>query len=252
MKLRSLAAALLVFCFASAASAKSIFPTCSKMGSAYGPNALECTLYFNGEIEAGDSSRIGEAIRDSPGLVTRLLINSPGGDPFEALRIADVVNSVFVEVGTGNCEASGRCFEDRRGKVCASACAILFVAANSRSGTEVFLHRPAFPAAMFAALPAEDARRAYESASDLLLEKMRARRVPNSILELMMKIPSDRVEKLPDNYPAQSVWLSEWLSAKCGTQESWRKTDDFLNASITGVMCTVESEMSEQRRTQKK
>ena len=104
-----------------------------------------CTLAFDGEISAGDAQRIEQAVIASPHTVEMMYFNSPGGDTFEALKIADVLNKYFIAFATRQCDASGKCMHILPNlSACASACALIFLTANTRYGTEVFLHRPTF------------------------------------------------------------------------------------------------------------
>ena len=86
------------------------------------------------------------------------------GDPFEALKIADVLNKYFVGFATGFCGPNAQCDLDLpHVAVCASACALIYLAANTRYGDEVFLHRPSFPAIAFGSLPAAKAESLYNA-----------------------------------------------------------------------------------------
>lgn len=122
MHIRTLACALAValVVFAPPAwSAKKITRTCYAEG---------CKIEFDGTIDAGDARIIEREIRRSL-FVAYLEINSPGGNPFEALLIADVLNKYFISVVTSACY-DGVCLKVIEGKRCVSACALLFLAAN--------------------------------------------------------------------------------------------------------------------------
>ena len=195
-----------------------------------------CGLNFTGEIAPGDAAEIGRAILRSPKPVEILVVDSSGGDPFEAIQISDILNKYFVMFLVG--ESAGE-----RG--CASACALIYVTADQRAGTNVFLHRPTFPAAMFGTMSAPQAEAAYNSAVERLKAQLRQRKVPESMIERIMSIPSSGVEKLGSDYPNNSPWMDEWLASKCGSVAAGQSYSCFIR--------TVEAAQKQaQRDAQKK
>lgn len=219
-------------------------------------DGAECTLTFDGEILEGDAARIRMAILESPHVVEMIAFNSPGGDPFEALKIADVLNRYVVEFATGDCLGGDHpCLAMTAGDSCASACSLIYLIANDRFGTEIFLHRPTFSASVFRRMTASQAEAAYNKKTQQLLAGLRARGVPESEIELIMGIPSSGVEKLSQDYPQKSPWMAEWLTARCGSL--YRAPDpnsanalDFLN--IDEVNCEVKAITTEQKHAQNK
>lgn len=209
-----------------------------------GPNGalvggFGCSITFVGEISPGDASRVEQAISGSPHNVEIATFNSLGGDPFEALKIADVLNKYFVGFATGVCGSNAQC----ESAVCASACALIYLAANTRFGDQVFLHRPSFPAIAFGSLPAAKAESLYNAAVLRLRGELAKRAVPQDDIELMMSIPSASVEKIRRDYPADSPWMAEWLSAKCGSIQK-----PYIDPKI--LICMTDAERAEQRRAQ--
>jgi len=203
-----------------------------------------CSIKFVGEISPGDATRVEQAILGSPHDVGIATFNSLGGDPFEALKIADVLNKYFVGFATGFCDPNAQCESALpHVAVCASACALIYLAANTRFGDEVFLHRPSFPAIAFGSLPAAAAERLYNAAIGRLRGELAKRAVPQDDIELMMSIPSASVEKIRRGYPADSPWMAEWLSAKCG---SIQKPD--IDPKI--LICETDAALAEQHRAQ--
>jgi hypothetical protein len=167
-------------------------------------------LNFKGEIVPGDAEALQHAILTASQPVMALEINSPGGNPFEALRMSDVINKYFVSLFAGN----GSAANPNEGR-CASACALIFLTADQRAGSDVYLHRPTFPRAMFRSMSAQSAHAAYESAVNRLQGGLRQRGVPETIIEQMMDIPSEDARRL-EQYPTNSPWMDEWIAAKCG------------------------------------
>jgi hypothetical protein len=212
---------------------------------------LVCTLAFDGEISAGDAQHIEQAIIASPHRVEMMYFNSPGGDTFEALKIADVLNKYFIAFATRQCDASGqKCMLQSRVlpnlSACASACALIFLTANNRYGTEVFFHRPTFSGEYMRSLSAPNAERMYNSAALRLRSELKKRGVSESFIESIMNIPSAAVQKLPPGFPSESPWLAEWLDAKCGNTSATEIDRIFEN-----VNCKTKALQDQQRLAQR-
>jgi hypothetical protein len=220
-----------------------------KIERSCGPNGVlvggfYCEIKFSGEITRGDAGRLEQAISTSPHDVPIAKFDSPGGDPFEALKIADVLNKYFVSFATGRCNSDAECATPQDNvAVCASACALIYLAANERFGNEVFLHRPSFPASFFAALSAAEAKRAYNTAWLRLRDEMAKRAIPQDDIELIMSIPSASIERIRTGYPAESPWMAEWLAAKCGVIQR-------PNIDPKILICESDATATEQHRIQ--
>jgi hypothetical protein len=221
-------------------------------------DAKHCTLEFEGAIGPGDAVRLTRAVHSAPEVVQIIEFNSPGGDAFEALAMADLLNEDFIVAATAWCGPDG-CIGIpgggfRGASSCASACALVFLAANNRFGTEVYLHRPTFPSATFAELSGSQAHHAYDAAVDRLLAALRDRRVPDAELQLMMNMASDGLLKLESGYPTNSPWLAEWLIAKCGPHAPGGTTNSasVVNEIVAHVNCETDAIEREQRRAQRK
>jgi hypothetical protein len=241
------AAALIVAIAATPSCAGAVWRAC---------DSNYCTLEFEGEIGAGDAARLDAAVRSAPHVVQVVEFNSPGGDPFEALAMADLLNEDFIMAMTASCGRDG-CMGIPGGRFhgrssCASACALLFLAANDRAGNEVFLHRPTFPPAVFAALSGPNAQSAYDGAVDRLLAALRRRRVPEPELQVMMNMPSDGLQKLDAGYPRRSPWMAEWLIARCPRSAEIADPKGLVNGIMTHVVCETNAIEREQRRAQRK
>ena len=123
---------------------------------------------------------------------------------------------------------------------------MIYYATNERFGSEVFVHRPTFPADMFAGLSGKEAQSAYDGAIDRLIGELQAHRVSDEQIQQMMKIPSNELIKLSTALPTDSPWLDEWLAAKCGPTESTTGTN------YKALLCKVDAVTSEERRVQRK
>lgn len=251
MKLRSLFGNLAIL-------AAVIFPAFSALAS---PERIDtklsrdcfsfCTLAFDGEISAGDAQRIEQAVIASPHTVEMMFFNSPGGDTFEAFKIADVLNKYFIAFATGQCDASGQqCMLLSRGQKCASACALIFLTANNRYGTEVFFHRPTFSVEYMKSLSAPDAERMYNSAALRLRSELKKRGVSEAIIETIMSIPSAAIRKWPPGFfPSELPWLAEWLDARCGNTSATVNYDRMFE--FENINCKTKALQDQQRLAQR-
>ncbi len=220
-----------------------------------------CELAFRGEIVAGDAQRIEQAIRASPHHVGSMSANSSGGDPFEALKISATLNKYFIGFFAATCVPELPCNlpEVNGGGNCASACALIYLTSDQRFGTEVFLHRPTFPPEMFRQMTAVQAQSEYRKAETTLAAELRQRGVPDSQIELMTSIPSERLQKIERTYPEESPWMEEWLMAKCGSavREATRiRTSQNRAEAMARVNavepCNFKAILTAQRDAQKK
>lgn len=245
----SLSAILFLAMNAPALGQKTTGTNCNKL------SLVADVLTFSGEIQEGDAGCVQRSILASAHVVSMIAFNSAGGDPFEALKIADVLNKYFVAFATGECDVIGdhpTCMAMFSGDSCASACSLIFLTANDRSGTEVFLHRPTFTAAVFSQMSAAKAEVTYNGATERLLKGLRQRGVPESEIELIMSIPSSGVQQIAQHYPENSAWMAEWLSAQCPTPGHADPNGDPLAAIFQNTSCTTDALTKAQKHAQNK
>ena len=79
-------------------------------------------INLTGEIRAGDAERVASLVAQEKA-VLRLIINSPGGDLVEAMRIKDIVNGLHIRVNVA------------KGGYCVSACFFIFIEGYNRRAT---------------------------------------------------------------------------------------------------------------------
>ena len=238
----ALSALALVCAVAPSGANEKIDRTCDRVG---------CVLAFDGEIVQMDAALIQRAILESPHAVGMITFNSPGGDPFEALKISDVLNSYFVAFATGECPGDNHpCQAITAGDTCASACALIYMTANDRSGTEVFVHRPTFSVAAFKKMSAARAEAAYNRTTGRLLKELRNRGILENDIEMLMSIPSADVQKLSPSYPGHSTWMAEWLAAKCGNGKPVTDFNQLWGQVLAQTDCETSSLHAEQLRAQ--
>ena len=95
----------------------SVFPSMAHAADIY---IEKFTVHFIGDIRSGDAERLASLIAPEKKGVTRLKINSSGGDLLEAMRIKDLVNGLHIDVHVAN------------GGYCISACFFIFLEGYER------------------------------------------------------------------------------------------------------------------------
>jgi len=186
--------------------------TSSEVRPIFGLNA---NISVSGEIIRGDYRKVADLIMKQGKMPRSLSIGSPGGDVMEAIKIGRLVRSGLIEVNPG--------------KQCNSACALIFFASidhdpatdmNTARTKVLGIHRPYFDKRYFAGLSMEEAAKEYKRLEQEVISYLYEMKVPTSVIEQMMTVPSDRVVSLSikdyrelagDMPPA----FEEWLKARC-------------------------------------
>lgn len=151
---------------------------------------MQCTIELSGEIRNGDAQRLRSILSNDKSRVGNdrfLMLESPGGDIREALRIGEVVKSAMLI--TTLVRVADMDADERNKRQCVSACVLVFLAGADRKAMwgQLGVHRPYFDASTYrkqdslqtsrAQIELEDAVRGYSrahGASDQLIGKMMA------------------------------------------------------------------------------
>jgi len=182
-------------------------------------------LVISGEIIPGDHDRLLSKILENPDRFlaeNKIILASDGGDVAEALKIAELVKSLYTQVSVG--PLTGRC---------ASACFFIYAAANHREtdGERLIgINRPylvdAVPpgtADVGAAGSAGSAAGAENKALGKVSAFLRENAVPAYLVEEMFRRPSDEVYWLSGddqrNLGYRSVSFRQFLRAQCAWDE---------------------------------
>jgi hypothetical protein len=78
------------------------------------------TMYIHGDIEVGDAAVIANSIRSNRRTLRGVILNSGGGNVFEAVKLVDLIRDLAFDTGV------------TRGGTCASACFMLWAAGKNR------------------------------------------------------------------------------------------------------------------------
>jgi ATP-dependent protease ClpP protease subunit len=193
-------------------------------------------LLMRGEIVPGDYANLLKfAVEHHIDLANRLfLLASPGGDVSEALRIGQLIKSLYATVAV----------LPRYGP-CASACFIIYVSAVRRMSADRMLgiHRPYMHPDRLRGLSPK-AVEALQTRAWLDAETyLHALRVPPSIVEEMFDNASTDIHWLTGNEITQlglfAPWFEEFLIARCNLDKG------AYYRSLRGVHLSIEEEASQ-------
>lgn len=169
-------------------------------------------LTFEGPIEAGDTARVRGYVQSERFYFLHshgLIIDSPGGDVEEAIRLANLVE----ELGLG--------VYVMKGGRCASSCFLVFASAPTRvSSSQVIVHRPYFKMDGVDGSLGPAYEEAYRQAFARVKAFLSDRLVPSYLIDLMMSKGSKSGYVLDlDDYlrlGAASPAIAEYQVQACG------------------------------------
>lgn len=149
---------------------------------------LHGSILFSGEIQPGDYSRLVACerlifVEEMSSLPTDLVISSPGGSVFEAMKIGEYVRRNKMRVVIPD---TGECF---------SSCVYILAAGVIRwPWGDIGIHRPYFEA---------KPNQGYDTALKILFDKSRAyfrqMNIPESLADDMFSIPPQDMQLLGDS-----------------------------------------------------
>lgn len=198
------------------ASAANILTVCKEIGGFGSPVKIACTAKLQGEIVKGDASRLRNALRLDPQLHARgeLLLDSPGGDVAEALKISKLM-----------VEWLARATVSHDG-ICASACFLIWVASpihstkNYDMPARIGLHRPYFSKEAYAGFPVQQVNAAQTRVMRETREFLQQQNVSQRLIDEMMRRRSNDVYWLTETdlteLKALSPYMEELYVAECG------------------------------------
>lgn len=145
-------------------------------------------VFLRGPIQNGDFDELQKIHALVP--IYELKLSSPGGSVAEALKFAQFVTKNLVEVSTDwSCDGKTECG-------CVSSCALIWLAAPSRSGAVVKVHRPYFINSDFGKLPDSKAIQIYNTAIDEVRSLLIKRGYSSEFVTRMLLVPRERAREL--------------------------------------------------------
>jgi hypothetical protein len=208
-----------IACMLAACSCSSLAMNYAIRSLKLGPNPAGDYLLMSGEITRGDVERLRAFVAANSQRVPSLLtvLDSPGGDLDEALRLAQAVRDLrfYVMVPPG--------FH------CVSACFFIYVGAAQRDAwgmdtkgepaQTLGVHRPRFDATETRGLTLEQAEKAHNAAFARAKQWLQGQFVPQALIDKLLSLPSSQVYWLSsqdiDAIGSRAPWFEEWLLARC-------------------------------------
>lgn len=230
-------------------------------------DTLKATIQLKGDIVAGDANQFRAALREisfRKAVATNLKIYSRGGSVREALEIGYLVRKLGIStsapthtegildnrfVSFNVCELGdpGIFFDHVAGQgdvdcECTSACALIWAAGMSRSGTRIGFHRPYLRADELGGMRFSEAEQAQNQIFSRTREYLLNMGIPESIVTKMMSASSKDIYFLNE---AESDALGfdpaydEWLWAKCPERLTTPQQDDMYQLLYQKVSGTT-------------
>jgi hypothetical protein len=223
------------------------------------PN-VGCSISLKGKIEQGDAERLVNILRSTPNssdIYRELILNSPGGDVLEALRLAEVVRKALLEtrnsrfsdfMGVTKNITAGQMSKRDRDKLkkamadvvfpCVSACFLVFMSGAKRSylafgDGRIGLHRPFLTSNSYSQLDAAAIAARQGDATQQVAGFLSREGVPARFIDEMMRRSSKEVYWLSaadwNEFPGTAFWYEELLIARCNV-------DPTTEAQITQAL----------------
>jgi hypothetical protein len=199
------------------------------------PNSDTCIrVGINGTIVAGDFERFHELVRRNLPFLEFVVLNSPGGDVGESLKIGRLIRKALVrtqapsdqtdaQTGQGDLpfpRVPGRWICKGTYCNCASACFLIWAAGIIREGNVLGLHRPTIQSTSFSSLPPDRASNLYLQLLADTAKYLNEMEIPHSLIEAMTNTSSGNMWWLSLR-DAQALYvpfsIDEWLRAACGS-----------------------------------
>lgn len=183
---------------------------------------MQCTIALSGEIRTGDAQKLRAVLKSDKNRLGGdrfLLLESPGGDVGEALRIAEVVKAAMLTTTLVRMADLDREQDIRRR--CVSACFLILLAGAERTvmwGT-VGVHRPYFKQDVYQNKRPQDLAQAQQAIEETVRRYARLHGASDQIIAQMMSRSSlDTYWLSPNENSAlegRQSWFEETMIASC-------------------------------------
>lgn len=191
---------------------------------------VACEIHLEGPIVKGDADKVLGFVRDPPNrqnIIAHLVLDSPGGEVEEAMRLAEVVRMALITTANWGLFKNGnrQPFDLDRMSPCVSACALVWLAGPERvlkfgrHNRALGLHRPYFSKERYASESPSQLSRKQAEVMLRVREFLASEGMPASVVDAMMNRSSREIYWVPrkeyeaiGKYPA---WFEEVLIAKC-------------------------------------
>lgn len=190
------------------------------------PN-VGCWILLRGSIVRGDADRLLTALKSQPrgsDIYRFLLLDSPGGDVAEALKLTKIVQNALLETQNSSVVLTG--LLKGPAYTCASSCVLILMAGVQRNftpfdGGRLGLHRPSFsPETYLGTSLASDLAERQHQAMRYVREFLLSEGMPQRLVEEMMNRSSKEiywVDFINDwlDVRSRAAWFDEMLISRC-------------------------------------
>lgn len=202
---------------------------------------MQCAISMTGPIRKGDAGRLVRILTSDPirlGGDRFLLLESPGGDVEEAMRIGEVVKSAMLItslVRVADLENERRNVRRR----CVSACFLVFLAGAERKAYlgELGIHRPYFDPDVYRNSSALEVAKAQERIEEAVRRYSKNHGVSDALLEKMMSHSSRQAYWLTSDerssLEGEQSWYQEIMIASCNWDSDREKR--ILDSWVNGM-----------------
>jgi hypothetical protein len=207
----------------------------------------QCNVQLSGEIKPGDNDALLTYLKEWRNTDTQffgniLILDSPGGDVREAIKIAGTVRKALLSTWTIALFTAPGGRPSHATYTCASACFLIWASGPEklfgqfkdyrRSG--LGLHRPYFAPSGYDRTDTGQVASDQQTLMAVAREFLRREGVPDELIVEMMQRSSREVLWLSvdDAYkiPSRAPWYEEWLIARCDFDPALDEMD-FVKAS---------------------
>lgn len=190
-------------------------------------------VVLTGNIVAGDYERLRDYAAKNP--IAEILLESPGGDLVEAIKIGRLVRSLDLKTIIPDKflaeELARRYPKDAHNYMCASACFFVFVGGVERDCSDPALalagnapllgiHRPYMSEVELTRIDASDAMASVKKTRAVIEDYLKAMSVPSKYADRMFAVPKEQIqwistEDFQTDFQGFIPELSDWMSARC-------------------------------------
>lgn len=192
-------------------------------------------LTLSGKITGGDADRIEELVLEDPQrfiAITRIYLDSPGGSVMEATAIGEMLERYKIAAIVNEND------------YCASACALIYIAAPARIAIgDVAMHRPYLLAEMHEEASVAFTIERQKTAINTAKKFMEERNVPEHLIEKMINTPSDSAYVLtPQDKDRMGYFSAPWQEIIIARKCDYSDGTDFTSADFSSkVRCSIDA-----------
>jgi len=206
-----------------------------------------------GRIEKGDHAAFRKLYRANHPALESVYLISPGGDADEAISIGLMLRKYLLEAyaPAGSSDGTGFLTLPKHGDcagrecVCASACALIWFGAVSRSG-EVGLHRPIITDPTFRTMAPSKASRMYKRVLGRVKSYLADVETSPALINAMVATDSSEIKWVNewDHLLKEPPSIAEWINSSCGafTENQIRKYIELITRRGRGGSLTADEE----------